>query len=260
LRRFLDAGLTQVCSSQPQLAVGSSQGVVPPRTLSRGRHRAQVMMGDLNIYRDFEWPMDYLTAADTHALERIQGFTPSSPLASSQQAGPALDTHYVRGRSRPQSRASSSSSRVGCTPHRDAEILPPLPPVDSNRSTMLLSGGFVDVWEETGNAGAGGGESADMVAWTFPNLAGATNDAARCDRILVRSSSSSSSSSSPENGPPSSSSTGHQCVTLVPHRTAVIGCHDIPGVNQLEGHGNDRGTPLRPSDHRAVVADFTLGS
>ena len=65
---------------------------------------------------------------------------------------------------------------------------------------MRLDVGFQDVWiaqEGSGGGGVGGGGGGDSgggtgsggalsSGWTFPNLPGATNRPARCDRILAR--------------------------------------------------------------------------
>jgi endonuclease/exonuclease/phosphatase family metal-dependent hydrolase len=223
LRRYLDAKL-DVCKEERTRDVSLLRGAAK---LSRKSHlssfRPQILMGDLNIYRDFEWPMDYLTASDSESFDLIH-----SSVSKTVWIG--------KGRLK--------SSGGGCSPHWDRKTLSSVGP------TAHSAGGFQDTWEILGN-------NDNLAAWTFPNLKAATNDPARCDRILFRSHV--PRADEIDKGSDSISATS-VCKrgSLVPLKAAIVGCADIAGMVQLEGHGNPRGKPLRPSDHRAVVVDFAL--
>lgn len=202
LRRFLDDGLDLRKSAQIKDSAPLSSLRGGPRTMSLDdgpAFRPQIVMGDLNIYRDWEWPMDFLRTKDLSALMAIQ----------------------------------TGTFKNGCWSHVDRALADYRPVNDAGL------GGFSDVWEDTGNAGRPVGN--EFNAWTFPNLRGATNDFARCDRILLRS-------------PRFPDQT-----ELTSRRSAVIGCSDILGSTERQTHSNEHGAPLRQSDHRAVIADFEIG-
>ncbi len=162
-------------------------------------------MGDLNIYRDFESPMDYLTAHSLRSLEDLR----------------------------------SGAPHIGCGAHVDQ-----LP--NDLASTETNAGSFRDVWEETGN---NGNPAHGLSAWTFPNLAGASNDLSRCDRILVR---------TPPRRDNERTPVGIGEISIIPFRSAVVGCDNIANAVQTAPHSNERGSPLRRSDHRAVIVEFTF--
>jgi len=227
LRRFLDEKL-DICERQPMPDASVLRGATQIRQrMTHSPFRPQILMGDFNIYRDFEWPMDYLTALDSDSFNLIHS--------------------GVEDISRKQ-KDNTKSTKVGCSPHWRRQMTSP-----SDGRKARHAGGFHDVWENVGTSSEG---------WTFPNLKSATNDPARCDRILVRSTDNharlleedSSKHHEIESMP------ACQCGSLTPLKAVIVGCADIVGVTQLEGHGNPKGQPLRPSDHRAVVVDFALRS
>jgi len=240
-------------------------------------------MGDLNIYRDFEWPMDVLEAVDIGAFDALQPAT--ATVRHSNVRGGA--------KSSVSALASAAAAAVGCGPHWD-----PASPKQLTAAAAAWSaggkavGGFVDAWAAAGRGG-GGGFSGKVLrggkvlsvappAWTFPNLPQATNDPARCDRILFRSAApgevrspcstssggtSSGGSGGGDSGGGSSSGSGGGSggapavvhAALAASRAAIVGCGDVgAGVLQKDSHGNPRGVPLRISDHRAVVVNFLI--
>ena len=101
--------------------------------------------------------------------------------------------------------------------------------------------------------------------WTFPNLAGATNTPARADRILARPlvttdkrGTGGGGGGRGRSGGGASDNNNNKAVLQL-RRVAIVGCGDIAGRSQLQGHGegsNRPGSPLKRSDHKAVAADF----
>jgi len=233
VRRYLDEKL-EICEkdlSTPDASIlrGSTQSW---GSISNSLFRPQILMGDLNIYRDFEWPMDYLTAYDSDSFELIHS---------------SIDENHRH------EKGNARGQRVGCSAHWRRQMgSSSSSPSGGHKARQ--AGGFQDVWDSAGSSGHSEG-------WTFPNLKSATNDPARCDRILVRSSVpqthlSNEGSARFHDVDPIPSTCKHG--SLTPLRAAIVGCADIGGVTQLEGHGNPTGQPLRPSDHRAVVVYFAL--
>lgn len=226
LRRYLDDKL-EVCEEERTRDASLLRGTAKLLGKSHpSSFRPQILMGDFNIYRDFEWPMDYLTAPDSESFDLIH-------------SGVSKTVGVGKGKLK--------SPRGGCSPHWDRQT------VSSVGHTARSAGGFQDTWEILG-------KNDRSVAWTFPNLKAATNDPARCDRILVRSlvprADEIDEGTSRADGIGATSVCKH--ASLVPLKATIVGCTDIPGMIQLEGHGNPKGQPLRPSDHRAVVVDFAL--
>jgi len=170
-------------------------------------HRPQILVGDLNIYRDFEWPMDYLQALETKSYLALHGV--EDP----------------------------------CSRHRDPPAGPPM--TDGAHPGVVNNvGTFEDVWL-AGNDPTRRGSDLNS-GWTFPNLPGAENAPARCDRMLLRSSGHTVLRAALVGCPSSDTSASSLRAGATQYRIAD-GREGGPGAS-ISWHG-------APSDHRAVVAD-----